>query len=458
MNSHAPPPQTLTEHPDARVSGLHTVETLGSPSESVLDRVLGGAPLAGALLGLALVTTHYFQALPSLRGMAANPVLVLVALETLHLAVMTVMWLRYQPIPMVDDDALPTLTVIIPAYNEGPMVERSIRSIAEADYPRDKIEILVVDDGSRDDTYFHMARLRQSHDGLVRLLRFVGNRGKRAALRAGFESARGDVVVTVDSDSEIERSTLRAMVSPFVRDARVGAVAGWVRVLNRDAILSRMLDVQFSLSFDFLRAAQSSFGTVFVCPGALSAFRRSVVLPALDAWLHQTFLGRPVGHGEDQALTNIVLRAGYDTVYQRTAVVWTLVPERYRPLTRMLTRWDRSYIVEGFSFARFMFTRYRTRGRVLPIVGFVTSTFRLVYVFLGLLSLPGAILRQPALFITGLAAAAAIATCTSLYYLRIARSPRFLWGVAYSFFSFFTLQWILPYALFTIRDERWGTR
>ena len=59
--------------------------------------------------------------------------------------------------------------------------------------------------------------------------------------------------------------------------------------------------------------------------------------------------GRPVGHGEDQALTNIVLREGYDTVYQRTAAIHTLAPTTYRQLSRMYLRWDRSYIVEGFS-------------------------------------------------------------------------------------------------------------
>jgi hyaluronan synthase len=195
-----------------------------------------------------------------------------------------------------------------------------------------------------------------------------------------------------------------------------------------------------------------------VCPGALSAFRRAVILPHLEAWTRQSFLGRPVGHGEDQALTNIVLQAGYDTVYQRDAVVWTLVPERYRQLSRMLTRWDRSYIVEGFSFARFMFTRYRARNRLLPILGFLASTFRLVYVFLALVGLPGLLLRQPDVIALGLLAGFGMAACASLYYMRVQRGLSFLWGVAYAGYSFVALQWILPYALFTVRDERWGTR
>ncbi|MDF3064823.1 MAG: hypothetical protein K0R38_424 [Polyangiaceae bacterium] len=74
-----------------------------------------------------------------------------------------------------------------------------------------------------------------------------------------------------------------------------------------------MLEVQYALAFDFGRAAQSVYRAVACCPGALSAFRRDPVLPHLDGWVQQKFLGRHVNHGEDQALTNIVLRAGYDT-------------------------------------------------------------------------------------------------------------------------------------------------
>lgn len=431
-----------------------------TPPEPLPKRLLGLCPLLGAVLGLAVVLVPMAQrggAVALVAGLWSSPVLILVLLEVLHLAFLTALWMRYRPVALPSDAELPTLTVIIPAYNEGPMVEQSIRSVAKANYPHDKLEILVVDDGSRDDTYFHMEKLRKLFPSLVTLIRFRGNQGKRAALRTGFESARGDIVITIDSDSEIEPDTLRALAAPF-SDAKVGGVAGWVRVLNSKPLIGRMLDVQFTLSFDLTRAAQSIFGAVFVCPGALSAFRRQVILPHMDEWVTQSFLGRPVGHGEDQALTNIVLKSGFHTVYQRNAVVWTLVPQTYRQLTRMLTRWDRSYVVEGFSFAKFMFTRYREGNRFFPILGFLASTFRLVYVFVGLIALPGALLRRPDLLATGLGAGFVMSALSSLYYLRARKGLRFLWGAVYALYSFLTLLWILPYAIITVRDERWGTR
>jgi hyaluronan synthase len=246
------------------------------------------------------------------------------------------------------------------------------------------------------------------------------------AYNAGFRAARGEIVLTLDSDSEIEPQTLRAMVAPFQADSKVGAVAGRVSVLNRNNMIGRMLEVQYALAFDFGRAAQSAYRTVACCPGALSAFRREVIVPYLEEWLDQRFLGRPVSHGEDQALTNIVLKQGHDTVYQRTAVVHTLAPQRYGQLTKMLTRWDRSYIVEGFAFAKFMFTGYRKTNRVLPVVTFVVSNVRLLLLYYGLLQLPAVLFTRPGMLANFVAAFVITAFLSSLYYLQTERSLRFL--------------------------------
>lgn len=389
---------------------------------------------------------------------ASHPIGAFVLVQSLYTALQSGLWTRYRPFSAPSQPEWPFVSVVIPAFNEGPMVERSIRSVIASDYPKERLEVIVVDDGSRDDTFFHMQRLRREAPDLVRLVRFVGNRGKRQALMTGFRAARGEILITIDSDSEVEVSTVREMVAPFLADTKVGAVAGRVAVLNRDTLISRMLEIQYALAFDFSRSAQSSYRCVACCPGALSAFRRELVLPELETWANQKFLGRPVNHGEDQALTNLVLRRGCDTVYQRTAVVHTLAPTSYQQLSRMFVRWDRSYIVEGFSFAQFMFTPYRANNRVLPIITFVVMNLRLVALVWGVIQLPlvfsigfGPLLRATVAMLIG-------ALFTALYYLRIERSLRFIYGVVYAIYSFLLLQWILPWALITVRDERWGTR
>jgi hyaluronan synthase len=420
----------------------------------------GAAPLLGAVISMLWLGWSSESSLGAgsrALAMISHPIGAIAAIQAVYTGLLSLLWLRYRRFRAPEGWSLPRVTVVIPAFNEGPMVGRSIRSVAACSYPKDRLEVIVVDDGSRDDTFFHMQHLRREFPDLVRLVRFEGNRGKRSALVAGIRAATGDVVVTIDSDSEIQPDTLEEIVAPFA-DPSVGGVAGRVAVLNRETMISRMLEVQFALAFDFTRAAQSVYRAVACCPGALSAFRRAVILPFLGEWENQRFLGRPVNHGEDQALTNIVLREGFDTVYQRSAIIHTLVPTNYRQLSRMFLRWDRSYIVEGFSFARFMFSRYRERNRVLPIVSFVVANLRFVVA-------AAAIMELPRIFDTSLdsvgralVALALGAVFSAAYYLRIERSFRWLYGVAYAAFAVLALQWILPWALITVRDERWGTR
>jgi hyaluronan synthase len=429
-----------------------------------LSATLGLLPLVGALVSVFWVVLvpsgsppgqveHHFA-----WSMASYILGAIVLLQAVHVGLQSLLWQAYAPFERTEQPVWPRISVVIPAFNEGPMVERSIQSVAQSGYPHAQLEIIVVDDGSRDDTFFHMQRLRRQFPELVRLVRFPANEGKRAALASGFRAASGELLVTIDSDSEISLGTLHEIATPFLEDPRIGAVAGRVSVLNRTTLISRMLEVQFALSFDFARAAQSTYRSVACCPGALSAFRRRLILPYLEEWTHQTFLGRPVGHGEDQALTNLVLRQGYDTVYQRTAVVHTLAPATYRQMSRMLTRWERSYIVEGMSFAKFMLTRYRESNRVLPVVHFVVSNLRIPLFLWALLHLPLLLATNTSALLNAGAALLVGAFFSALYYLRLERSLRFLYGALYVVYSFLFLQWIFPWALVTVRDERWGTR
>ncbi len=421
----------------------------------------GAAPLIGAVVSLVWLgwsNESTQSATSKALGMMSHPFGAIAVIQAIYTALLSLLWMRYRSFTAPTDVQWPKVTVVIPAFNEGPMVGKSIRSVAACGYPKDKLEVIVVDDGSRDDTFFHMQYLRREFPGLVRLVRFIGNRGKRSALVAGFRAATGSIVITIDSDSEINPDTVHEMVAPFLADPKVGGVAGRVAVLNKDTPISRMLEVQFALAFDYGRAAQSVYRAVACCPGALSAFRKDIILPFMDEWENQRFLGRPVNHGEDQALTNIVLRQGYDTVYQRTAIVHTLVPTNYQQLSRMFLRWDRSYIVEGFSFARFMFTRYRNDNRVLPIVTFFVSNLRFVLVAVALMELPRMFDTNMNTVGRSLVALGLGAVFSAAYYLRFERSFRWVYGILYAAYSLVALQWILPWALVTVRDERWGTR
>jgi len=129
-------------------------------------------------------------------GLVAKPSMLWTALGMLMLLFRTVLWFRYRTLPPAQFDDAPSLTVVIPAYNEGQMVSRSIESVVRASYPRERLEILAIDDGSSDDTWQYIEHAAAGHRDLVTTLRFARNRGKRAALEAGFRRARGEVILS----------------------------------------------------------------------------------------------------------------------------------------------------------------------------------------------------------------------------------------------------------------------
>ncbi len=175
----------------------------------------------------------------------------------------TFLWISYRPFPPASMDDAPSLTVIIPAYNEGPMVKKAIYSVLAAHYPLEKLEVLVIDDGSRDDTWSYIKAAFIENPSLISAIRFPHNKGKRSALEEGFRRARGEIIVTLDSDSVIESRTLLEIAGPF-RDPKIGAVAGRVAVFNREqGILPKMLKVRFLFSFDVLRYARTSLADLY---------------------------------------------------------------------------------------------------------------------------------------------------------------------------------------------------
>ncbi|MFI5330448.1 MAG: glycosyltransferase [Desulfobaccales bacterium] len=398
-----------------------------------------------------LLRSHTYSAW--LPGLAAGYTLVMLGFQLLR----TILWAGYQPYPLAEGP-LPSLTVIIPAYNEGAMVEKAVYSVAAADYPAARLEIICIDDGSRDNTWLYIQRAQKRYPHLVKALRFPENRGKKAALYAGFTRGRGEVFVTVDSDSVIEPDALRHLVAPLQQDEQIGAVAGNVKVFNRhQSLIGKMQGVRF-VNLDYLRAAQSRYRTVICTPGSLSAYRREALRPHLEAWLHQTFLGAPCPHSEDRALTNFILRGGYYTCYQRPAVVYTLVPETYKGVCNMYLRWERGNVRESAVQLGYLFTRYRPKHRLLPIVEFFLAQleYPLTLLFFALLLASMAV--YPPLLLKLLALLGIGSLLNLIYYLWLERDLEFVYGIIYSYYAFFLLPWIYPYAFVTVRDRHWLTR
>ncbi|MCX5908004.1 MAG: glycosyltransferase [Deltaproteobacteria bacterium] len=370
------------------------------------------------------------------------------------------LWLDYRPMPPIDEAELPTVSVIIPAYNEGALVRKAIESVTRCDYPRHKLQVIAVDDGSSDDTWEMILAAAAEAPIRVTTLRQPVNKGKRHALFAGFQRATGEVWVTVDSDSIVEPDALRNGVVPLVRDQRIGLVAGNVRVLNRnDSLFTRFLKVSFVLSFAFSRAYQTQIRGLLTTPGALSIYRASAVNPVLEKWMSQTFLGVPCLTGEDRSMTNLICAQGYHSFFQSTAVVWAKMPSTYSGMAKMFLRWARSNIRETLVLLSYLFTPFRTDylwgfriNSVLIASTLVIPYFLIAHSYYLLLTNPFWLFRY--MIMIGI-----MSIPMAAIYFRNERDSDLAWVIAYEFFWIFACQWIMPYAFLTCRRQgAWITR
>jgi hyaluronan synthase len=369
-------------------------------------------------------------------------------------------YLRYEAIKSTNDDELPNCTVIVPAYNEGRFVYDTLMSIARSNYPKHKIQLIAIDDGSKDDTWQWMQTAKEQLGDFVSIYQQPKNSGKRYALYRGFKMATGDVFVTIDSDSLIDQNTLRNLVSPFIVDKNCGAVAGNVKIYNgRRAFIPKMLNVSFAFSFSFIRAAQSTMGTVLCTPGALSAYRREAVMNCLDEWINQTFLGVKTDIGEDRAMTNMILKRGYNTLFQNNAIVYTNIPETFKTLRKMLTRWERSNVRENIMMSKFAFGNFREAPKLKPRILLFNQWLTIITAYPTLIVMILVIFSYPRLFFSSTIVSVAIfSIIPALYYGWKFSFKKSVWIFTYNIYYSFALFWITPFAIVTAGKRGWLTR
>jgi poly-beta-1,6 N-acetyl-D-glucosamine synthase len=232
-----------------------------------------------------------------------------------------------------EPEQFPKVTIIVPAYNEGPVIKAAVQSLMKLDYP--DFEAVVVDDGSTDNTYEQaMFVARMVGPDSLRVIR-QPNSGKAVALNTGIAHARGELVLCMDGDSRLEPQTLRQAAKHF-SDPEVAAVAGHVKVANRLNTLTRLQALEYIEGLNLVRTAQAFFRMVTVIPGPVGMFRKSV-LNELGGYMRDTY-------AEDCDLTLRIVLAGWKIKYESRAVAWTEAPETFQALFKQRYRWSRGIL------------------------------------------------------------------------------------------------------------------
>ncbi|MEV6345708.1 bifunctional polysaccharide deacetylase/glycosyltransferase family 2 protein [Actinoplanes sp. NPDC051851] len=217
------------------------------------------------------------------------------------------------------------VSVIVPAYNEKEGIEAAVRSLAGGDYP--EIEVVVVDDGSTDGTADLVEQMMLPNVRVVR----VPNGGKPNALNTGVAMARHDLIVTVDGDTIFEEDSIRRLVQPFA-DPTVGAVAGNVKVGNRESMVATWQHIEYVIGFNLDRRLYETLNCMPTVPGAIGAFRREA-LAQVGGVSDETL-------AEDTDVTMALCRQGWRVVYEEHAKAWTEAPTTLEQLYRQRYRWS----------------------------------------------------------------------------------------------------------------------
>jgi poly-beta-1,6-N-acetyl-D-glucosamine synthase len=239
------------------------------------------------------------------------------------------------------------VSILVPCFNEGTTIQPALESLLELDYPR--YEILVVNDGSTDDTLAKAHAYAGQHGGVSVRVFDKPNGGKWIALNFAFQRAAGELILCVDADSRLAADSLRRMAARM-EDPRVAVVAGQVRVRNRHNLITQLQSLEYQMGNGAVRMGQGFFGTVLVVAGPLGLFRRSVMEEVFLRYGHQLVSGRP-GHAagpyehntfaEDFDLSLTILSLGGRIVYEPDAISFTKAPDRAFTLMNQRYRWLR---------------------------------------------------------------------------------------------------------------------
>lgn len=332
--------------------------------------------VVAALLATALAL--WFLPVPGLDGtvgaiLLASPLFLAVMLVWTGGRALTAFWGHQSKDVDLDPENAPSVSVVIPAWNEEAIIEDVVRSIFDQRYPGD-LEVLVVNDCSTDATASILDRLTEEFEGL-RPIHQTENTGQGVAKCNGLDHARHEVVVGVDADTELTAGSLAAIVAPLA-DPEVSAVAGNVQILNDEAsVLTRCQTLEYLLAMDMARMFQSKFRHLLCISGAFGAFRREH-LEAAGGW------DAPNNSAEDMSITISMHEFG-KVAYAPGAIALTEAPPTVRELFHQRVTWTRNGLWTC------CFNRDVLFNRKFGLVGWWALPFRVITMCLLVISVAG---------------------------------------------------------------------
>jgi cellulose synthase/poly-beta-1,6-N-acetylglucosamine synthase-like glycosyltransferase len=239
----------------------------------------------------------------------------------------------------------PTITVVVPLFNEGRSIYDTIKSLVALDYPAEKLQVTIVDDCSTDDSY-EWAMKGAAEFPNVRVLRNPHNMGKRKGINHAVRESTSEIIVSVDSDVIVFPTALRELVARFTTP-QIAAVGGRVHVSNPNQNwLTRLQTIKYYFGQEHLKNLERGLDQVMCLSGCLTAYRRHVLIELEPILEDRNILGIPIKYGEDRFLTHMIVRHGYKTRMTMKAFCFTKAAATFDAYFNQQLRWKRSNIVD----------------------------------------------------------------------------------------------------------------
>ena len=241
----------------------------------------------------------------------------------------------------------PSVTFIIPMYNEGSNIKNAIKSISQLKYPKDKLHTIIIDDCSQDNS-FKIATEEAKKFPNIQVFKNKKNIGKRKSLIWAVKKCPTEFVISMDSDVTLDKDVIFHLMRCFIRPD-IAAVGGKINVANININwLTQMQTVKYFYSYECLKNIERAFFTVMCLSGCLTAYRKKVLIELEELLANRNVFGIPIKYGEDRFLTRHIIKAGYKTTLTLYANAYTKVPENLNKYFSQQLRWRRSNIIDYF--------------------------------------------------------------------------------------------------------------
>ncbi len=354
----------------------------------------------------------------------------------------------------------PTVSVLMPCFNEGKTVYETIESISKSDYPNDKFEVIAQDDCSVDDSYEWMLKAQRDFTNIrIRLGRNTANSGKARTVCNALKDSTAELIISIDSDCIFHEDAIRELAACF-SEPKIGSVGGRVGVRNpNENTITAIQTFLYYAAFQIYKIPENWTRSVGCISGCLFAIRRDLLLELEPKIRSRHWFGIPVNQGEDRFLTHQTLLRGYGTYINNDALCWTTVPNTLNTLFKQQLRWKRSIIRDLFYTLRTLPKHVWTLhpNTVLTLVLTPLGAILALLVALTMLSSSPMEWASPAPLIAYVGVAAVLGQVIRKYSAREAVNHPLSFG-AYLAWSLVSSLFITTLALCTMDSRDWGTR